>query len=78
MAQTGWPAEAQVQFLLSQFELQSQHYAKFRPNAERMVIEREGAPTAYFAMNYVPAPRTPYGTRIAITREILRREKLLP
>ena len=39
VAQTGWPAEAQVQFLLSQFELQSQHYAKFRPNAERMVID---------------------------------------
>jgi beta-lactamase class D len=34
-------------------------------------IERGGTPTAYFAMNYTPAPRTPYGARIAITRDLL-------
>jgi ribosomal protein S18 acetylase RimI-like enzyme len=44
VAQAGWPAEAQARFLVEQFELQRVHYARFRPNAERMVIEREGAP----------------------------------
>jgi beta-lactamase class D len=40
-------------------------------------IEREGVPAAYFAMNYTPGPRTPYATRFAIGREILRAEKLI-
>ncbi|HEX4738463.1 MAG TPA: GNAT family N-acetyltransferase [Allosphingosinicella sp.] len=44
LAQTGWPDEAKARFLLDQFELQRVHYARHRPNAERMVIERAGAP----------------------------------
>jgi ribosomal protein S18 acetylase RimI-like enzyme len=44
VAQTGWPVETRLNFLAQQFELQSIHYAKYRPNAERMVIERDGTP----------------------------------
>lgn len=44
IAQTGWPAEMQARFLAEQFELQLVHYARFRPNAQRMVIERDGVP----------------------------------
>jgi beta-lactamase class D len=40
-------------------------------------IERDGAPVAYFAMNYAPGARTPYATRFAIGRAILAREGLL-
>jgi beta-lactamase class D len=40
-------------------------------------IERAGLPIAYFAMNYASAPRTPYATRFAIGREILRAEGLI-
>jgi beta-lactamase class D len=41
-------------------------------------VERDGVPTAYFAMNYTPAPRTPYTARFAIGRAILAREGVLP
>jgi beta-lactamase class D len=41
-------------------------------------IERGGVPSAYFALNYVPAVRTPYAARIAIAQRILRGENLLP
>jgi len=41
-------------------------------------IERGGVPVGYFAMNYPPAPRTPYAARIAIAQRILRDEGLLP
>jgi ribosomal protein S18 acetylase RimI-like enzyme len=44
VAQTGWPVETRLVFLGQQFELQSIHYAKYRPDAERMVIERDGEP----------------------------------
>jgi len=40
-------------------------------------VEREGAPTAYFAMNYAPGPRTPYAARFAIGRAILQDEGVL-
>ena len=41
-------------------------------------IEVCNVPTAYFALNYAPAPRTPYGARIAIAQRILRDEGVLP
>ncbi|HZZ93452.1 MAG TPA: class D beta-lactamase [Usitatibacter sp.] len=41
-------------------------------------VEQDGAPTAYFAMNYTAAARTPYAARFAIAREVLRGERLLP
>lgn len=44
LEQTGWPVEARLRFLGEQFELQRVHYARYRPAAERMVIERDGAP----------------------------------
>ena len=40
-------------------------------------IEAEGAPVAYFAMNYVPGPRTPHAARFAIGRAILREAGVL-
>jgi beta-lactamase class D len=40
-------------------------------------IEAEGAPIAYFAMNYVPGPRTPHAARFAIGRAILREAGVL-
>jgi ribosomal protein S18 acetylase RimI-like enzyme len=39
LAQTGWPVEARMAFLAQQYELQCVHYARFRPEADRMVIE---------------------------------------
>lgn len=44
VSQTGWPVETRLAFLRQQFELQSVHYAKYRPDAERMVIERDDVP----------------------------------
>lgn len=44
VAQTGWPAEAQARFLANQFDLQLSHYRKFYPDAEQLVVERDGAP----------------------------------
>jgi beta-lactamase class D len=41
-------------------------------------IEQDGLPTAYFAMNYAPGPRTPYAARFAIGRAILREAGVLP
>jgi beta-lactamase class D len=41
-------------------------------------IEREGKPTAYFAMNFTPRPKTPYGARFPIARGILRDAGVLP
>ncbi|MEA3002095.1 MAG: hypothetical protein QOH81_883 [Sphingomonadales bacterium] len=44
VAQTGWPAEAQDRFLAQQFDAQHRHYAQHYPNAERLVVERDGQP----------------------------------
>jgi beta-lactamase class D len=41
-------------------------------------IEQAGLPSAYFALNYATAPRTPYAARFAIGRAILRDEGVLP
>lgn len=43
VAQTGWPLEAQHQFLTSQFEAQHSHYQAHYPAAEWLVIEVAGA-----------------------------------
>jgi GNAT superfamily N-acetyltransferase len=43
VAQTGWPLEAQRQFLANQFDAQHRHYRQHYPNAEWLVIERGGA-----------------------------------
>ena len=42
VAATGWPAEAQQAFLAQQHEAQHHHYCKFYPEAERLIVEREG------------------------------------
>jgi beta-lactamase class D len=41
-------------------------------------IERQGHPTAYFAMNFTPQAKTPFGVRFAISREILEAAGVLP
>ncbi len=43
VAQTGWPLEAQRQFLAQQFDAQHRHYRQHYPAAEWLVIERDGA-----------------------------------
>jgi GNAT superfamily N-acetyltransferase len=42
VAQTGWPLEAQRQFLAHQFDAQHRHYRQHYPSAEWLVIERDG------------------------------------
>lgn len=42
VAASGWPAEAQVQFLSQQFEAQHHHYTTYYPDAEWLVVEHEG------------------------------------
>jgi ribosomal protein S18 acetylase RimI-like enzyme len=42
VAQTGWPAEMQQKFLAQQFEAQHTHYRRHYPEAEWLVIERQG------------------------------------
>jgi ribosomal protein S18 acetylase RimI-like enzyme len=44
VAQTGWPLEAQQQFLQHQFDAQHRHYRGHYPTAEWLVIERAGVP----------------------------------
>lgn len=44
VAQTGWPIEAQYAFLQQQHEAQHSHYADVYPDAERLIVERGGAP----------------------------------
>lgn len=41
-------------------------------------IERQGRPTAYFAMNLTPQAKTPFGVRFPIARAILEEAGLLP
>lgn len=40
VAATGWPVEAQRQFLLQQFDAQHRHYQAHYPDAEWLVVER--------------------------------------
>jgi GNAT superfamily N-acetyltransferase len=40
VAQSGWPLEAQRQFLAQQFDAQHRHYRQHYPGAEWLVIER--------------------------------------
>ena len=42
VAQTGWPAEMQHTFLTQQFEAQHAHYRRHYPDAEWLIVEREG------------------------------------
>ncbi|HEV2745791.1 MAG TPA: GNAT family N-acetyltransferase [Allosphingosinicella sp.] len=44
VAATGWPAEAQAQFLAQQFDAQHRHYQAHYPDAEWLVVERGGEP----------------------------------
>ena len=43
VASTGWPPEAQLQFLQHQFEAQHHHYKTYYPDAEWLVVEHGGA-----------------------------------
>jgi ribosomal protein S18 acetylase RimI-like enzyme len=42
VAQTGWPIEAQRAFLSQQFDAQHRHYRTHYPDAEWLVLERDG------------------------------------
>jgi GNAT superfamily N-acetyltransferase len=42
VAQTGWPVEMQHQFLAHQADAQQLHYRQHYPNAEWLVVERDG------------------------------------
>ncbi|HEX8571598.1 MAG TPA: GNAT family N-acetyltransferase [Allosphingosinicella sp.] len=42
VASTGWPVEMQHQFLAQQFDAQHRHYQRHYPDAEWLVIERNG------------------------------------
>ena len=42
VAATGWPREMQHQFLAQQFDAQHRHYQRHYPDAEWLVIERDG------------------------------------
>lgn len=44
VANTGWPPEAQVQFLQQQFGAQHHHYQTYYPAAEWLVVEQKGTP----------------------------------
>jgi ribosomal protein S18 acetylase RimI-like enzyme len=41
VAATGWPPEAQLQFLRQQFDAQHHHYTTYYPDAEWLVVEHE-------------------------------------
>ncbi len=43
MAGSGWPAEMQRAFLDQQHRAQHHHYRTFHPDAEWLIVEREGA-----------------------------------
>jgi ribosomal protein S18 acetylase RimI-like enzyme len=42
VAVTGWPPEAQLQFLQGQFQAQHHHYLTYYPDAEWLVVEHDG------------------------------------
>jgi ribosomal protein S18 acetylase RimI-like enzyme len=42
LAETGWPVEMRLAFLRQQFDAQHHHYTTYYPDAEWLVIEREG------------------------------------
>ncbi|HLO77848.1 MAG TPA: GNAT family N-acetyltransferase [Magnetospirillum sp.] len=44
LAQVEWPDEAKLGFLLSQFELQYQHYAKYYSATDFGILEQRGEP----------------------------------
>jgi ribosomal protein S18 acetylase RimI-like enzyme len=44
VAASGWPPEAQVQFLQQQFQAQHHHYMTYYPAAEWLVVEQAGEP----------------------------------
>ena len=55
VAGTGWPPEAQVQFLQQQFEAQHHHYTAHYPDAEWLVVEREDAPVGRLYLEEWPS-----------------------
>ena len=42
VAMTGWSAEMQRQFLAQQFDAQHRHYMRHYPDAEWLIVERDG------------------------------------
>ena len=42
LEQTGWPADQKIRFVAQQFNAQNVDYNRNYPDAERLVIEREG------------------------------------
>ena len=42
VAMTGWPRDTQEAFLQQQHQAQHHHYSRYYPDAERLIIERDG------------------------------------
>ena len=55
VASTGWPAEAQVQFLKQQFQAQHHHYTTYYPKAEWLVVEQAGEPVGRLYLEEWPS-----------------------
>ena len=55
VAQTGWPAEVQRQFLAQQAAAQHSHYSIHFSDAEWLIVEREGRPIGRLYLRDMPA-----------------------
>jgi ribosomal protein S18 acetylase RimI-like enzyme len=55
LAPTGWPDEAKLAFLDSQFDLQHRQYAGAFAGADFWIVEHEGAPVGRFYVERTPA-----------------------
>lgn len=55
VASTGWPIEMQHQFLAHQADAQHRHYRRHYPDAEWLVIERDGRPIGRLYMEEWPS-----------------------
>ncbi len=54
VAATGWPAEAQREFLAQQHRAQHHHYTTYYPDAEMLLIEREGRAVGRLYLDELP------------------------
>jgi len=44
LARTGWPEDQKLAFLTQQHRAQHHHYQTYYPDAERLIVERDGEP----------------------------------